>query len=393
MENLIKAAKHQYRHYKGDKEERMTCFLKNINRLKSKPKWYRPRNVAAVLIATMILGTFTSYTLASRKTSFDKQAELLPPDAQKAQELMRTAINHYQTVYVKYTSFGSLYERPINGEAKIDLKSFKGWEHADGIAVFDYIQADKYTRIYYNSKKNEYQKEYIGVNPNTSHIPDQILQISAWVDGIIKPGIDLPIMSDILFPQQLAENLLLSNPKSVKDLGHKTINGREAIGVQIIPSTTQMEKIGVVTLYIDASTGVILERDYIKNGVVQDGIKVDSIQFDQKLNETDLTIPIKPSAKNEETNKPSEYLATCPDNDIPNALRDQWNEAKNHQEKTTILKYDNVWYIYPKKGFMVDHIEVIGNKGKVILGKASVDKVRIPYKAVNYKIDSLVLDN
>jgi len=76
---------------------------------------------------------------------------------------------------------------------------------------------------------------------------------------------------------------------------------------------------------------------------------------------------------------------------IPNEIRTQWEEAKNKLNETIILKHNGKWYIHPKKGYLVDRIEVNGHEGIVILAKASSSKAEgtFPTLAEGYDIDSL----
>jgi hypothetical protein len=78
---------------------------------------------------------------------------------------------------------------------------------------------------------------------------------------------------------------------------------------------------------------------------------------------------------------------------IPDEIRTQWEEAKSKLNETTILQHDGNWYIHPKKGYLVDRIEVNGREGIIILVKASTPKAEatFPTLAKGFDLDSLKL--
>ncbi|WP_181444435.1 sigma-E factor regulatory protein RseB domain-containing protein [Bacillus sp. 03113] len=76
---------------------------------------------------------------------------------------------------------------------------------------------------------------------------------------------------------------------------------------------------------------------------------------------------------------------------IPYDLKEQWEQAKQKPNETTILQHDKKWYIYTEKGYIVDRIEVNNNEGTVFLVKASPQKAQfnIPVLAEGYEMSTL----
>lgn len=60
-------------------------------------------------------------------------------------------------------------------------------------------------------------------------------------------------------------------------------------------------------------------------------------------------------------------------------------------DETTILHQNDKWYIYVKKGYLVDKIEVNGREGTLFLAKASPQKSNSNFHvlAERYEIENL----
>jgi hypothetical protein len=76
---------------------------------------------------------------------------------------------------------------------------------------------------------------------------------------------------------------------------------------------------------------------------------------------------------------------------IPKELKQQWDEAKKKPNETTVLHLNDKWYIFAKKGYLVDRIETNGKEGTLILAKTSPQKSEFTFHALaeGYKIDTL----
>ncbi|WP_248928364.1 hypothetical protein [Paenibacillus hamazuiensis] len=75
------------------------------------------------------------------------------------------------------------------------------------------------------------------------------------------------------------------------------------------------------------------------------------------------------------------------DADIPSEIRDKWEDAKRNPAITTVFEYNGDWYVYPKKGYLVDTIEVNGQEGTIILVKAFAAKADGFFPAIAYGYD------
>jgi hypothetical protein len=79
------------------------------------------------------------------------------------------------------------------------------------------------------------------------------------------------------------------------------------------------------------------------------------------------------------------------DSEIPEGLKAQWEAAKKKPNETTVLHLDDKFYIFVKKGYLVDRIETNGKEGTLYLTKTSPQKSQFTFHALakGYKVDKL----
>jgi len=79
------------------------------------------------------------------------------------------------------------------------------------------------------------------------------------------------------------------------------------------------------------------------------------------------------------------------EDEIPDEIFPQWNEAKQNNNKTTILRAGEDWYILPIRGYVVEQLVVENKKGTLILKRASELKANNVFYTIarNYDLDSL----
>jgi hypothetical protein len=76
---------------------------------------------------------------------------------------------------------------------------------------------------------------------------------------------------------------------------------------------------------------------------------------------------------------------------VPEELKNQWEEAKKKPNETTVLHLNDKWYIFAKKGYLVNYIEVNGTEGILYLSKTTPQKSQYTFHALaeGYKVDTL----
>jgi hypothetical protein len=309
-----------------------------------------------------------------------------PEQAKQAKRLMESTTTHFHTLDVWYSYLaGPQNDKQPTTHLLLDLDAARGLEYRKGQG-FTYLMANGMESTLYDPAENEYIKQ----TDKPPVAPDRFYAIRAWLQKKHSSPEQIPaFQNSVLFPWDLFYNLM-DSPQSVKALEPRQIAGRKAIGIEITPSDVQEQKVGVQTLFVDAETGVMLEKWAVKDGKTEQHVRVQEIHYDAPLDEKQFEIPMKPDAKvHQDVQVPQDsILSTCPDSYVPAEIKSEWEQAKG-QDKTSIWQVNGTWYIYPKKGYLVDRIQVTDRSGKVILSKSSDAKGTVPAMATGYHLDSL----
>lgn len=198
-----------------------------------------------------------------------------------------------------------------------------------------------------------------------------------------------PTSNESLFPYEIASNYTrdLNKWEIEKQnemlLGHNTL----VIKGKLDDYARIKHKSETFRFWVDKDTGILLKYEtynaagnvvnYLYPTKLEINIPIDSKEFVPNL---------------DGYNKEKKFL-TSKLNDlyIPKELKAQAEEAKKHPTKTTVFHLNDLWYIYPKKGFKADRIQVKGKEATVYLVKVSPEEARdwIPSLADGYKIDKL----
>ncbi|MDP4087196.1 MAG: M56 family metallopeptidase [Bacillota bacterium] len=204
------------------------------------------------------------------------------------------------------------------------------------------------------------------------------------------------IASESLFPYEIASNFTRDlnaweiEKQNEQLLGHNTVVIRGALNhyARIKHSSNTFR------FWVDKDTGILVKYEtYNSAGSVV------NYSYPIKL---DINVPIdsKDFAPNLDGYKKFDRslidkepgIATGNiDSEIPKELKAQWEEAKKKPDETSIFHKDGKWYIYVKKGYLVNGIEVNGKEGTLHLIKASSQKSQYNFEALaeRYNVDSL----
>ncbi|MBP1989998.1 beta-lactamase regulating signal transducer with metallopeptidase domain [Paenibacillus eucommiae] len=201
------------------------------------------------------------------------------------------------------------------------------------------------------------------------------------------------IAGTVISPEQNALGFL-EDYKLWSIQGEDTLLGRSVIvfGGELSSYFKTKHKAETFKMWMDKQTGMLLKREeYDKEGGVTESIEVVELELNAALDESLFQIPeelAEKSLREQAEKRALQPRVTSGDVAIPEAINSKWEDAKDNSEQTSIIKYKGAWYIYPKKGYLVNNIEVDGREGKVILNHAG-RKGTIPAVAENYDLDSL----
>jgi hypothetical protein len=200
---------------------------------------------------------------------------------------------------------------------------------------------------------------------------------TTWAKQVIAPLGDLP-------------NYLLH-------LSEWSIAGEESLGHKMTTVIKGDWRGMTFKVWFDKDTGALLKEEYYDaRGDVVMYLAVKTWEVNPQIDEKLFTIPqdqLDKLKKQREQRIAEQQKAPAITNDvapIPKEIFAAWEIAAKHPEKTTVLKGpDGYWYIYPKQGYVVDHIETIGPVGMVIITKSAANKGTVPSKALNYGVTSM----
>ncbi|MDM5155113.1 sigma-E factor regulatory protein RseB domain-containing protein [Bacillus sp. DX1.1] len=193
-----------------------------------------------------------------------------------------------------------------------------------------------------------------------------------------------------LFPYEIASNYTRDlnsweiEKQNEKVLEHNTL---------VIKGKINRHNFQSFRFWADKDTGILVKYEtYNSAGNVVDYLYPTKLEINVPIDSKKF-IPNLEGYKKEDMLKMDEPRMTTGNIDkrIPEELKVQWEEAKKKPNETTILHQNDKWYIYAKKGYLVDRIEANGKEGTLFLAKASPQKSQSTFHALaeGYKIENL----
>lgn len=198
-------------------------------------------------------------------------------------------------------------------------------------------------------------------------------------------------VNESLFNYEIASNYTRNlntweiEKQNEKLLGHNTL---------VIKGTKINQNIWSFRFWVDKDTGIIVKYEtYNSAGNVLDYLYPTKLEINVPVDSKDLKPNLEGFKKFDRSsirNGPS-ILTGNIDNQIPKKLNVQWGKAKEKTTETTILHENGNWYIFVKKGYLVDRIETNGKEGTLYLAKVSPQKSQFNFQALaqGYNVNNL----
>jgi len=198
------------------------------------------------------------------------------------------------------------------------------------------------------------------------------------------------VANETLFPYEIASNYTRDlnswniEKQNEELLGHNTL---------VIKGNINRRDFQSFRFWVDKDTGILVKYEtYNSAGDVVDYLYPTKLEINVPIDNKKFT-PNLDGYKNYDLSRQEQPRITTGNIDdlIPEEIKGQWEEAKRKPNETTVLKLNGNWYIYVKKGYLVNYIEANGNQGTLYLAKTSAQKSQHNFQAFaeGYKVDSL----
>lgn len=264
-------------------------------------------------------------------------------------------------------------------------------EFNDEISDLYYYQNDKLWRLHEKEK-------YYAIIPYSSSIDNseeekKSIDIDQYGDITVlsKPAIPpVGIAKESLFPYEMMENYIDNiNDITIENqnealLGHNTI---------VMVAKINNRSIKNMRFWVDKDTGILVKYEtYNSAGEIVDYLSPTKLEINVPVDKQKF-IPNLEGYTDAELHRQKQPQMTTGNIGelVPEELKSQWEEAKKKPNETTLLHLDDKWYIYVKKGYLVNYIEVNGTEGILHLSKTSPQKSQDNFQSLaeGYKVDSL----
>lgn len=198
------------------------------------------------------------------------------------------------------------------------------------------------------------------------------------------------IARESLFPYEFIKNYIENtNDITIENqneelLGHNTM---------VMMLNIKNRSITNIRLWVDKDTGIMVKYEaYNSSGEVIDYLHPTKLQINVPVDSKNFTPNLEGYTDYEQARQEQPSMTTGNiDELVPAELKAQWEEAKKNPDETTVLHLDDKWYIFAKKGYLVNYIEVNGTEGTLFLSKTPPQKSQYTFHALaeGYKVDTL----
>jgi hypothetical protein len=283
----------------------------------------------------------------------------------------------------------------VTVQYELSLKEDGGYsrEFNGGTNGLNYYQNGKMWRL------NEDDKYYATATYSGSRIGEtdenKPIHIDKYGDITILSNSDIPpigIARESLFPYEMMGNYIANinditiEKQNEKLLGHNTI--------VMLAKVQNRKSIETMRLWVDKDTGILVKFEtYNSAGTVVDYLSPKKLEINVPVDTKKFTPNLEGYTDYQQGRQQQQHPSmTVGDiGEIPEELKTQWEEAKTKPNETTLLQLDDTWYIYVKKGYIINYVEVNGKEGTLYLAKTSAQKSQENFTGLvtGYKVDSL----
>lgn len=205
-----------------------------------------------------------------------------------------------------------------------------------------------------------------------------------------RESIPFGLANETLFPYEIASNYTRDldtweiEKQNEELLGHNTL---------VIKGEISRADFQSFRFWVDKDTGILVKYEtYNEKEEVVDYLHPKKLEVNVPIDSEKFTPNLVGYVNEDESKQNLPRMKTGNiDELVPAQLKQPWEEAKNSSNETTILPFGDSVYIYPKKGYLVNYIEVNGNNGTLYLAKTSNQKSSgtFPALAEGYKVKNL----
>lgn len=308
---------------------------------------------------------------------------------------MFSTFHHFDTAKGEFELHYDGGDEPVDVtvQYELSLKDNGGVyrEFNDEISDLYYYQNDKLWRLHEKEK-------YYAIIPHSSSIENseedkKSIDIDQYGDITVlsKPSIPpVGIAKESLFPYEMMENYIDNiNDITIENqnealLGHNTI---------VMMAKINNRSIKTMRFWVDKDTGILVKYEtYNSVGEIVDYLSPTKLEINVPVDKQKF-IPNLEGYTDAELHRQKQPQMTTGNIDelVPEELKSQWEEAKKKPNETTLLHLDDKWYIFAKKGYLVNYIEVNGTEGTLYLSKTPPQKSQYTFHALaeGYKVDTL----
>ncbi|MBS4190384.1 hypothetical protein KHA94_09245 [Bacillus sp. FJAT-49705] len=196
--------------------------------------------------------------------------------------------------------------------------------------------------------------------------------------------------NETLFPYEIASNYTRDLSKWEIEKQNEELLGHNTL---VIKGTKNHRDFQSFRFWVDKDTGILVKYEtYNANGDIVDYLHPTKLEVNVPIDSKKFTPNLERYKNNNMLHQEGPMIRTGNiDELIPEELKGQWEEARKKTNETTVLELNGNWYIYVKKGYLVNYIEVNGKEGTLYLAKTSAQKSQHNFHALaeGYKVDSL----
>jgi hypothetical protein len=220
------------------------------------------------------------------------------------------------------------------------------------------------------------------------HRSNQLTLENAFGDNVHRERPPIGLANNSLFPYEIASNY-------TRDLNTWEIENQneELLGHNTLVIKGNVNKYGFQSFrfWVDKDTGILVKYEtYNDKGEIVDYLYSTKLEVNVPIDSDSFVPNLEGMEQTTFANAPSIITGNI-DDEIPDDLKSDWEEAKRKPNETTILQKDNEWYIYTEKGYVEDYIETNGDEGILYLTKVTGQKAEHNFHALlrGYDISTL----
>jgi hypothetical protein len=294
--------------------------------------------------------------------------------------------------HLHYAGGGNPMDVTVQYELSIKQNGWYSREFNNKTSNINYHQNDKLWRVY------EKEKYYISETYPASIIAnseenkkfidtDKYGHVTVITNPVIPP---IGVARESLFPYEIIVsyidnmNDITIEKQNQELLGHNTIVMMVKIKNRSIKNTR---------FWVDKDTGILVKYEtYNSAGDIEDYLSPTELKINVPVDSKKFTPNLEGYSEHNQVRQVQPSITTGNiDELVPEELKSQWEEAKKKPNETTALHLNDKWYIFAKKGYLVNYIEVNGTEGILYLSKTSPQKAQYTYHALaeGYKVDTL----